>query len=218
MDNFIKPLAMAFSILLLSSQSTVLLAQGQAGPSTVGSNDKNIFLLSDFIANQQQGADYYIAQNGKFVNFQKKNGTLIFYLKPAPFEIGANADYIKLSFALKLFKPQKIKIFPDETIHVYCFNSVYNGSQEPNKNELFIYNEDDNFDSYITLAKGDRPTINPFPNYNSAFSISDIYFTDSIVPNVNINNFTGTIYGYILIGRKSDETEHIMPIRLIFKQ
>ena len=113
--------------LLLSSCATT-----QTGGGGVGQVDS----YGPLVFNRGGSGDFYVAQNGRFVPAEFRDGAIQIHLRSAPFQIGYNGRQLNICLAEVNFP----EIRPDpKGYKASCLSGPFTGARPPHSAALLVY-------------------------------------------------------------------------------
>lgn len=192
---------LARSLCLITS--VLLLAGCAAAPSAPGYGPLSF--------NVSGGGDFYFAQDGSFVPARLSDGAIEVDLKPSAFQIGYNGE--QLNICLAQTAGPEIRTDPSG-YKASCLAGPMSGAHAAD--DLLVYSgklwSDGNTEFSDNLSK----KAPPLAGYVHAYEVDELTFVAA--PDLNLQNFRGTLYGYIVVYKQHVRMNRdIMPIRLVFK-
>lgn len=161
--------------------------------------------------NTSGGGDFYFAQDGTFVPARLSQGAIEIDLKPSAFQVGYNGE--QLNICLAQTDSPEIRSDPQGN-KVSCLAGAMSGAHYPNT--MLVYSGKSWSDGNTEFSDGVSQKTAPLPGYHFAYQVDDLAFIGE--SNLNVRNFRGTLYGYIVVYKQHIRmSRDIMPIRLVFK-
>ena len=191
--------------LLLSSCATTPTEGGGGGVGQTGSYGPLVF-------NRPGGGDFYVAQNGRFVPAEFRDGAIEIHLRGAPFQIGYNGEQLNICLAQVNFP----EIRPDpKGNRASCLSGQFTGARPPQSAALLVYGGSKWNDGNTELSDATSLGAKPIKGYRVAYQVNSLLFISA--PEFKLGQFKGTLYGYLVVYRVHERrNQDIMPVRLIF--
>ena len=189
--------------LLLSSCATTHTEEGGVGQ--IGSYGPLVF-------NRTGSGDFYMAQKGRFVPAEFRDGAIEIHLHSAPFQIGYNGEQLNICLAEVNFP----EIRPDpKGFRASCLSGPFTGARPPHSAALLVYSGSKWNDGNTELSDATSLAAKPMKGYRSAYQVNSLLFIST--PEYTLGQFKGTLYGYLVVYRQHERhNQDIMPVRMIF--
>jgi predicted small secreted protein len=162
--------------------------------------------------NRAGGGDFYVAQNGRFVPAEFRDGAIEIHLRGAPFQMGYNGEQLNLCLAEINFP----EVRPDpKGNRASCLSGPFTGARPPQSAALLVYSGSKWSDGNTELSDTTSLAAKPVKGYRAAYQINSMLFIST--PEHKLGQFKGTLYGYLVVYRVHERrNQDIMPIRMIF--
>ena len=165
------------------------------------------------LAFNSEGADFYIAQNGKFAPAAVSDGTIEIHLHPSAFQIGYNGEQLNLCLAQSPFP--EIQADP-KGFKASCLSGPFTGAREPNSDSLLVYGGRKWSDGNNELSDETSMKATPMKGFRFAYQVNQLFFLEA--RDKTLSGFKGTLYGYIAVYKQpARSNKDIMPVHLIFE-
>jgi hypothetical protein len=189
--------------LLLSACATTHTESGGVGQ--IGSYGPLVF-------NRAGGGDFYVAQNGRFVAAEFRDGAIEIHLRSAPFQIGYNGEQLNVCLAQVNFP--EVRSDP-KGFRASCLSGPFTGARPPHSAALLVYIGSKWNDGNSELSDATSLVAKPLKGYRAAYQVNSLLFIST--PEFQLGQFKGTLYGYLVVYRVHERrNQDIMPIRMIF--
>jgi hypothetical protein len=176
-------------------------------------SDQQVRSYGPLTFNSSDGADFYVAQNGKFAPASISNGTIEIHLQPGSFQIGYNGEQLNMCLAQSPFA--EVRADP----HGYkasCLSGAMTGAREANSDGLLVYSGKKWSDGNTNLSDETSMKAAPIKGYRFAYQVNKLEFVGG--EDMPVSRFKGTLYGYIAVYKQDVRSnKDIMPIHLIFE-
>lgn len=159
------------------------------------------------------GADFYIAQDGRLAPASVFNGAIEIHLHPSGFQIGYNGEQMNVCLAQTPFP----EIRPDPSGYkASCLSGPLTGARDPNSDALLVYGGHKWSDGNTELSDATSRKAAPMKGFRLAYEINQLLFVDA--REMTLSHFRGTLYGYIVVYKQHERSnKNVMPIHLIFE-
>jgi hypothetical protein len=165
------------------------------------------------VVNTPENADFIIIQDGHFVDSKLRANKIVFYLRNEPFQIGSNFQHLNIALTIK--EASEISTDP-KGFKASHLSDVFTVATEPDSENLIVYSGEKWSDGNNGLLSGVHKQVDPFSNYRYLYQVSALTFIDH--DDLTLENFKGTIYGYICVYKESIRNNSmIMPIEFVIK-
>ncbi len=160
-----------------------------------------------------EGADFYVAQDGKFAPASVVDGTIEIHLRPGSFQIGYNGEQMNICLAQSPFP--EVKTDP-KGYKASCLSGPFSGAREPNSDALLVYGGHKWSDGNTELSDTTSMKATPMKGFRFAYQVNQLYFVEA--RDMTLSSFKGMLYGYIVVYKQHVRSnKDIMPIHLIFE-
>lgn len=158
-------------------------------------------------------ADFYVAQDGKFVPAAVSGGIIEIHLHPGSFQIGYNGEQMNICLAQTAFP--EVRADPSGN-RISCLSGAASGAREPNSDALLVYSGQKWSDGNSELSDETSMKAAPMKGFRFAYQINQLLFIGA--GDRPLSSFEGTLYGYIVVYKQHERSnKDIMPIHLIFE-
>jgi hypothetical protein len=172
------------------------------------------------MVNKPKDADFYIAQDGRFVNANWVEDRVVFHLKRAPFQLGSNAEVMTIALAKNRFGEYRLDLDPTEEGRYSCLSDMRCGAVTENRNYLFVVNGKLGCNiTMCTSAKYNKPAP-PLHAYKFSYQFEELFFEGAST--IKLSDFNGTLFGFIAIRKEQTNKDGspqsaTVPIELVFQ-
>lgn len=160
-----------------------------------------------------EGADFYVAQNGRFAPASVSDGTIEIHLRPGSFQIGYNGEQMNMCLAQAPSPEMKTSPHGEKAS---CLSGAMTGARERNSDGLLVYSGKKWSDGNTDLSDATSMKAAPMKGYKFAYQVNKLEFV--VGDDMPVSGFKGTLYGYIVVYKQQVRSnKDIMPIHLIFE-
>lgn len=160
-----------------------------------------------------EGADFYVAQDGKFAPASVSNGTIAIHLHSSSFQIGYNGEQMNVCLAQSPFP--EIKADPSG-YKASCLSGALTGARDPNSDALLVYGGHKWNDGNTEFSDATSMKTIPMRGFRFAYQVNQLQFVEA--RDMTLSRFKGMLYGYIAVYKQhARSNKDIMPIHLIFE-
>jgi len=163
--------------------------------------------------NSSDGADFYVAQNGKFAPASITNGIIEIHLQPGSFQIGYNGEQMNMCLAQSPFA--EIRTDP-RGYKASCLSGAMTGAREANSDGLLVYSGKKWTDGNTEFSDVTSMKAAPIKGYRFAYQVNQLEFVEG--EDMPVSRYKGMLYGYIVVYKEQGRrNKDIMPVHLIFE-
>lgn len=181
-----------------------------SSPTTTSDQQRSIYGPLTF---NSEGADFYIAQNGKFAPAAVSDGTIEIHLHPGSFQIGYNGEQLNICLAQSPFP--EVRADPGG-YRASCLSGAKTGARERNSDTLLVYSGNKWSDGNTEFSDATSMKATPIKGFRSAYQVNQLQFVEA--RDTTLSRFKGTLYGYIVVYKQPVlSSRDIMPMHLIFE-
>lgn len=160
-----------------------------------------------------EGADFYVAQDGKFAPASVSGGTIEIHLHPSSFQIGYNGEQMNVCLAQSPFPEMRAD---PSGYKASCLSGPFTGAREPNSDALLVYGGHKWNDGNTEFSDATSMKATSMKGFQSAYQVNKLQFVEA--RDMTLDQFKGTLYGYIVVYKQHERSnKDIMPIHLIFE-
>lgn len=160
------------------------------------------------------GADFYIAQGGRFVPAAlAADGAIEFRLRSAPFQLGYNG--LQANLALAQVPITEISTDP-KGFKASRLSGPLAGAREPHSDTLIVYTGTEWSDGNTAFSDETSLKAQPLPGFQLAYQVNRLSFIGDA--SATLERARGVLHGYIVVYKQAQRMNRdIMPVRLVFE-